>query len=252
MADEPILCFDGDDAGRRAAYRARRSRVAAGQAGQEPEVRAAAGRAGPGRSRALGRPRGDRGCARRRAPARRHAVDARDRGRLVSTRRSGAPRLRRASPKSPRQSATKPCADTTGRISPPGCVGCSRRRDVADPAARAVGRPGWPTGQAMAPGVGARAAAGFARARLCRHQPAAGRKPAASRSSRRDAAPRGADPAGRAQSSRGSCTTAWRNWPNSSSATPTAESALTIAWRLIGHAAHDARRRDGADRAGRS
>ena len=31
-------------------------------------------------------------------------------------------------PKSPGPSPTKPCAATIGRISPPGCVGCSRRR----------------------------------------------------------------------------------------------------------------------------
>ena len=45
MADEPILCFDGDEAGRSAAYRAARSGAAASEARQEPALRAAAGRA---------------------------------------------------------------------------------------------------------------------------------------------------------------------------------------------------------------
>ena len=53
-----------------------RSGAAADQAGQEPQARRAAGRTGSGRSGALGRPRGGRGCARRGAPARRGVVDA--------------------------------------------------------------------------------------------------------------------------------------------------------------------------------
>ena len=79
MADEPVLCFDGDGAGRRAAYRAvdlalpHCSRASAA-------VRAPARRAGPGRSRPLRRARGDQRGDRLGAPARRHAVAARDRG----------------------------------------------------------------------------------------------------------------------------------------------------------------------------
>ena len=61
-----------------------------GCARQEPALCAAARRAGPGRSGPLRRPRGGRRCARRRASARRDALDARDRGRLV--RHAGAPR----------------------------------------------------------------------------------------------------------------------------------------------------------------
>ena len=83
MADEPTLCFDGDSAGRRAAYRAVDLALAADQGRQEPEVRQPAGRARPRRPRARGRPRGDQRGHRRRAPARPRAVDARDRGRRV-------------------------------------------------------------------------------------------------------------------------------------------------------------------------
>ena len=52
MADEPVLCFDGDGAGRRAAYRAVDIALAAAQARQEPEIRDAAGRQRSRRSRA--------------------------------------------------------------------------------------------------------------------------------------------------------------------------------------------------------
>ncbi len=67
-----------------------RSRAAAAQAGQEPALRAAAGRPGPRRSRALGRPRRDRGSDRGGASARRHDLVARDRGRQF--RHARAPR----------------------------------------------------------------------------------------------------------------------------------------------------------------
>ena len=90
MADEPVLCFDGDGAGLRAAYPRRRSCDAAARARQEPEIRAAAGRPGPRRSRPLGRPRGDRRGDRRRAAARRDAVGARDR--RAQLRHAGAAR----------------------------------------------------------------------------------------------------------------------------------------------------------------
>ena len=96
MADEPILCFDGDDAGRRAAYRALDIALPLHQARQESETRGIAGRAGPGRSGPLRRPRGDRGCAFRGASARRHVVGARERGWAVRRRPSAAPPSRRA------------------------------------------------------------------------------------------------------------------------------------------------------------
>ena len=60
-----------------------RTRHAASEARQEPEIRAAAGRAGSRRSGALGRPRGGGRGDRRRASARRHALGARDRRAFV-------------------------------------------------------------------------------------------------------------------------------------------------------------------------
>ena len=56
MADEPILCFDGDAAAVRAAYRAIDLALPHHQARQELAVRGAAGRPGPGRPRPLRRP----------------------------------------------------------------------------------------------------------------------------------------------------------------------------------------------------
>ena len=61
----------------------RRPGAAASDAGQEPALCAAAGRTGPRRSRALRRPRRDRGSDRGRASARRHDLVARDRGRQL-------------------------------------------------------------------------------------------------------------------------------------------------------------------------
>ena len=83
MADEPILCFDGDDAGRRAAYRAldlalplvkpgKSLKFAALPDGQDPDDLVRSG----------GREAVEDVLARR-ASARRHAVDARERGRPV-------------------------------------------------------------------------------------------------------------------------------------------------------------------------
>ena len=50
MADEPILCFDGDEAGLKAAFRAVHLALVELKPGQERQVRAAARRAGSGRS----------------------------------------------------------------------------------------------------------------------------------------------------------------------------------------------------------
>ena len=68
MADEPILCFDGDKAGQKAAWRAADLALPHLQARKKPALRAAAGRPGPRRSRALRRARRDRGsdCGRAR------------------------------------------------------------------------------------------------------------------------------------------------------------------------------------------
>jgi DNA primase len=113
MADEPILCFDGDDAGRRAAYRALDLALPLIKPGT-----ISCARAGATRSRMCSRPRvrSPTCCGRARAkPARcRH--------------RSGAPRSRRGWPKSCRPSLTKPCAVTTAPISPSVCAAYSRRR----------------------------------------------------------------------------------------------------------------------------
>ena len=96
-----MLCFDGDSAGLRAAYRAVDLAHAAAEARQEPEIRPAAAGPGPRRSLPLGRARGRRRSDRRRAPARRHAVGARNGRPLSSIRRSGARRWKRASTRSP-------------------------------------------------------------------------------------------------------------------------------------------------------
>ena len=53
MTDEPILCFDGDRAGQKAAYRAADLALPLLKPGKSPPLRAAAGRPGPRRSRAL-------------------------------------------------------------------------------------------------------------------------------------------------------------------------------------------------------
>ena len=82
MADEPILCFDGDGAGRRARLSGRRHRAAAGAARQEPAVCEPAGR--PGSRRPRGAPAGARRStrsSRRARPLARPAVDAGDRSR---------------------------------------------------------------------------------------------------------------------------------------------------------------------------
>ena len=83
MADEPILCFDGDKAGQKAAWRAADLALPHACTGQEPALRAAARGPGPRRSRALRRARRDRGSDRRGARARRRDLVARDRRRQL-------------------------------------------------------------------------------------------------------------------------------------------------------------------------
>ncbi len=83
MADEPILCFDGDKAGQKAAWRAADLALPHLKPGKKPALRAAAGRPGPRRSRALGRARGGRGSDLGGARARRCDLVARNRRRHV-------------------------------------------------------------------------------------------------------------------------------------------------------------------------
>ena len=78
MASEPILCFDGDGAGRARGVPRHRDRAAADRRGQEPALRASARGAGSGRSDPAQRPPGDGGTSQGRAAARRHAVHARN------------------------------------------------------------------------------------------------------------------------------------------------------------------------------
>ena len=77
----PILCFDGDSAGRKAAIRAALRALPHPRPRHDPALRRAARRPGPRRSRQRRRPRGGRGAARRARAARRAAVAARGRGR---------------------------------------------------------------------------------------------------------------------------------------------------------------------------
>ena len=79
MADEPVLCFDGDSAGQRAAYRAVDLALPRLAPGKSLKFAHAARRAGPRRFCALGRARGGRGSHRRGAAAWPAAVGARDR-----------------------------------------------------------------------------------------------------------------------------------------------------------------------------
>ena len=101
MSDEPVLCFDGDSAGRSAAYRAvdiALPRLQPGKSlkfallpeGQDPDDLVRSG----GREAVAE-------VLAQRAPAGADAVDARDRGGRASTRRSAAPRWKRASRRSP-------------------------------------------------------------------------------------------------------------------------------------------------------
>ena len=89
MADEPILCFDGDKAGPPGGLPSARHRPSEPRAGQVSPLRASAGGAGPGRPRARGRGGGRRAGAFRR-PAPRRSFSGRGRSRRApSTRRSG-------------------------------------------------------------------------------------------------------------------------------------------------------------------
>ena len=79
MADEPVLCFDGDNAGLRAAYRAVDLALPRLAPGKSLKFALLPQGPGPRRSAALGRARGGRRSDRGGAPACRHVVGARDR-----------------------------------------------------------------------------------------------------------------------------------------------------------------------------
>ena len=208
MADEPILCFDGDNAGLRAAYRAVDLAMPRLEARQEFEVCAAAARTGPGRPGALGRARrGEPMSSARRSRSPACCGRARRKG-IRSIRRSGARRSKRASTKSPRGSATKPCGAITARISTRACRSSSRRRgrNSANSVPAATGA----TRARAAAGASAmrrrlatprRAAHGGQGDALCGGEPADGVEPGASGQSLDGVAPRGAHLAGRAQPS---------------------------------------------------
>ena len=209
MADEPILCFDGDDAGRRAAYRAvdialpllkpgKSLKFAALPDGQDPDDLARSGGREAiedvlGASRPLAQVLWSREIESGafETPERRAALEAR------------------------LGEVTNAIADEFGAkiLSPgfwraPASVVCARRS--CDAAAR-LGRawraprcvPGGVQGRIPGRSFGPAAiAARHVRPRrtLCGDEPAACRQPAASRPSGRDTAARGADPAGGAQS----------------------------------------------------
>ena len=205
MADEPILCFDGDDAGRRAAYRAvdlalpqlkpgKSLRFALLPDGQDPDdlVRSG-GREAVDEVLDAARPLADMLWARETeagafdTPERRAALEARD---------------QRADR---RRSATMRCASYYRQdFGDAPAAGCSRRPTQRDRAARLRGRgrlaasragpQDWPARQDDGRG---RPAAQAGRAAYVVASPAARREPDAARPSQRVAAARGADPAGR-------------------------------------------------------
>ena len=115
MADEPILCFDGDEAGLKAAFRAVDLALPQLKPGQEPALRAAARRAGPRRShpqrRAGGVPQG----ARRGEAAGRHALAQR-----------GATALDLAHAGAARRARADACAQRSRRSAIPMSAGTTR------------------------------------------------------------------------------------------------------------------------------
>ena len=127
MADEPLLCFDGDKAGQRAAYRAldlalpkllpgKSLKFALLPEGQDPDDLARSG--------------GREAIAEVLTSARslvRHAVAARSAKSRRTTRRSARPRLKRALARWSAASPTKPCGAITAKISRRACAHCSSR-----------------------------------------------------------------------------------------------------------------------------
>ena len=91
MSEEPILCFDGDKAGRRAAYRAVEIALPHVGPGKIAALRIAARGAGSRRPRPGGGCESRRGRAALRPAVVRHALDARDGGERRLDTPSGAP-----------------------------------------------------------------------------------------------------------------------------------------------------------------
>ena len=231
MADEPILCFDGDKAGRRAAYRAvdlalpllkpgKSLRFALLPEGQDPDdlVRSG-GREAVDEVLASARPLADMLWTRE------------TESRPPSTRRSGAPRWRRAlsevtrhdrrrsrAPLLPagfRRAAAPLFAPAGSRARPPAVrrpgAAAARERQAA-----AIGLAARPRRRAREP------YAPSARAR---------RQPDHARLTQRDAAARGADPAGGGQPSLAPGAASARNSPNSSSSIRTPISCAAASWK---------------------
>ena len=201
LNDEPILCFDGDDAGRRAAYRAldialpllkpgKSLKLATLPDGQDPDDLARSG----GRD-------GDRRRARRGAAAGACAVVARERAGPV--RYAGAPRRARSAHRRSHQHHRRRIG---AALLPAGFFGTASANVRAGANCNAPAefrrqslRRQKPPRRRRAPGrpLSPKAAFGRTSARnLRRGQRATCGKPAASRPSRRHPAQRGADPAG--------------------------------------------------------
>ncbi len=113
MAEEPILCFDGDKRGTQGGLPRDRDGAAADRRGQEPALRASPRGPGPRRSHPRERRAGDGGGAEGGAPVRRHAVSARERRSGRSTRRRARAALSEGSTRPPPRSPTRRCAATT-------------------------------------------------------------------------------------------------------------------------------------------
>lgn len=186
MADEPVLCFDGDSAGLPGGMAGRRTGVAAPQAGQEPAIRADAQGPGSRRPAAIAGARSAGAGARRHPQPRRHRVDdgrgntasrhsreARRAGgaaggtRARGRRRGGAPPLRRGDRAQGARAVRPwrgPRASPTGRGEVAGVAG--RAGAMERPAGRGRGgtvaradfRRGTPTGRARGPATACAAA----------------------------------------------------------------------------------------------
>ena len=136
---EPLLCFDGDAAGIRAAWRACDRALPLIEPGKSAVLRAAAGRDGPGRCGAgagRGRHAGDAGGG---AAAGGPVVDAGTRGRAAGYARAEG-RIRGAAYGRCRaRSSMRACGRPTSRSCGTGCTGTPARREIRasrDPKAR--------------------------------------------------------------------------------------------------------------------